>query len=65
MSDLEAQTRNNQIRDQLHSLIQWEKDMKQMEAKRAAVPDDQVGSIFIFLWINFLLQTISFNSPVC
>lgn len=49
MSDLETQARivhrSNKVREELKSLFEWEKDMKQMEAKRAAVSDEQVGAM--------------------
>lgn len=58
MSDLETQAlimhRSNQMREELKSLIEWEKDMKQMDAKRAAVPDEEVSSILILLCLIHL-----------
>ncbi|XP_055320961.1 RNA polymerase II-associated protein 3 [Sitodiplosis mosellana] len=45
MSDLETQAKimhkSNQIRDAVHGLYEWEKDIKQMEAKRNVVPDEE------------------------
>lgn len=47
MSGFEAQARilhqSNQIRDEIKSLYSWEQDMKNMEAKRTAVPDAEVS----------------------
>lgn len=46
MSDLETQAqimlKSNQMRDYISGLGDWEKDMKQKEAKRNAVPDEEV-----------------------
>lgn len=61
MSDLETQAKiihkSNQIRDTINSVYEWEKDMKQMEAKRNAVPDEEVTfNSVILLVINFKLN---------
>lgn len=46
MSDFETQARivhqSNQIRDELKQIYEWEKDMKQMEAKRNVSSAEQV-----------------------
>lgn len=46
MSGFETQARilhqSNQIRDEIKSLYAWENDMKQMEAKRTVLPDEEV-----------------------
>lgn len=45
MSDLETQARivhqSNLIRDEIKNLIEWEKDMKQKEAKRIASANEE------------------------
>lgn len=47
MSELETQAqimhKSNQIRDEINNLMRWEKEMKQMEAKRNAVSDEEVS----------------------
>lgn len=56
MSDLDTQARivhrSNQMREELKSLYEWEKDIKQKEAKRAVVPDVEVTLISFFFATN-------------
>lgn len=62
MSGFEAQARilhqSNQIRDEIKSLYNWEQDMKNMEAKRTAVPDAEVGSFLCVISVLFGLSKL-------
>lgn len=62
MSDFETQARvvhkSNQIRDEIKNLYEWEKDIKQKEAKRNMSSSEEVINI---LYEQLYSQCVSLN----